>query len=53
MKIATVLATILMVLVALQLSGCGKRARYLDPPDADAPAFPRHYPPKDDPGTHL
>jgi hypothetical protein len=43
----------LLVLIALQISGCGKRARYLDPPDPTAAAFPKHYPPKDPPGTHL
>jgi hypothetical protein len=48
-----IMTTVLLVLLALQLSGCGKRARFLDPPDADAGVYPKHYPPKDDPGTHL
>jgi len=45
----------LMVVVALSLSGCGKRARYLDPPDTGAKheKYPKVYPPPDSAGTHL
>ena len=43
----------IMVLLALQLSGCGKRARSLDPPDGSHEVFPKRYPPPDSPGTHL
>lgn len=50
MKIVT--AT-LLVLVALSISGCGKRARYLDPPEGTTEKHPQHYPPQDSPGTHL
>jgi hypothetical protein len=46
--------TMLLVVLALQIAGCGKRARYLDPPDPDAAGdYPKHYPPPDAPGTHL
>jgi len=48
-----VVMTMLLVVLALQIAGCGKRARYLDPPDPDAGQFPKHYPPPDPPGTHL
>lgn len=44
----------LMTLLALELSGCGKRARYLDPPDGSpATQFPKRYPPQDEPGQRL
>jgi predicted small lipoprotein YifL len=48
-----ILLALMMLAIALNLSACGKRARYLDPPDANAPHYPKSYPPKDDPGTHL
>jgi hypothetical protein len=41
------------LVMALALGGCGKRPRFLDPPDANAPPYPAHYPPPDSPGTHL
>jgi hypothetical protein len=44
---------IAVLLLTLLIAGCGKRARYLDPPDADAPHYPAHYPPPDEPGHHL
>jgi predicted small lipoprotein YifL len=47
------LILLVLVIACLDLSGCGKRARYLDPPDANAPHYPKAYPPKDDAGTHL
>ncbi len=55
MKIAPlkILFAALMVLTALDLSGCGKKARRLDPPDSDAPQYPKHYPPADSPGAKL
>jgi hypothetical protein len=42
-----------MIMIALGVSGCGKRARYLDPPDPGVEKYPKHYPPIDSPGTHL
>jgi hypothetical protein len=50
-----VLACILLVVVALGISGCGKRARYLDPPDPEYKnqKYPKTYPPHDSTGTHL
>lgn len=52
MKIAT---CALLVLVALSVSGCGKKARYLDPPDPEAKheKYPQVYPPPDSKGAHL
>jgi len=52
MRIAT---CILLVVVALGISGCGKRARYLDPPDPEYKnqKYPKIYPPPNPPGTHL
>jgi hypothetical protein len=52
MRIAT---CVLLILVALGISGCGKRARYLDPPDPEAKheKYPKVYPPPDSAGTHL
>ena len=50
MKIAT---CALMILIALGISGCGKRARFLDPPEGTHEKYPKHYPPTDSPGTHL
>ncbi len=50
MKIVT---AILLLLVALDLSGCGKRARYLDPPEGTTEKHPAHYPPPDTAGEHL
>jgi len=47
------LAALISILICLQLSGCGKRARYLDPPDQTNVPYPRHYPPPDSPDTHL
>jgi hypothetical protein len=46
---------VLLVVVALGISGCGKRARYLDPPDAEGKheKYPKVYPPPDPSGTHL
>ena len=43
----------LMVFTVLDLSGCGKKARRLDPPDSDAPQYPRRYPPADSSGANL
>ncbi len=43
----------LLILVALDLSGCGKRARFLDPPEGTTEKHPQHYPPPDSAGTHL
>jgi hypothetical protein len=43
----------LMVFTALGVGGCGKKARRLDPPDSNAPQYPRHYPPADSPGANL
>jgi hypothetical protein len=50
-----ILTCVLLVAVALGVSGCGKRARYLDPPDPEYKhmKYPKTYPPPDDPGTHL
>jgi hypothetical protein len=42
-----------MLTLTVSLSGCGKRARYLDPPDGTHEQYPKHYPPADEPGTHL
>ena len=50
MKIAM---AVLMVFMALGMSGCGKKARRLDPPDSDAPQYPKRYPPADSPGANL
>jgi hypothetical protein len=47
------IATAIFLLFALQLTGCGKRARSLDPPDQTNVPYPRHYPPADSPGTKL
>ena len=49
------LTCVLLVAVALGVSGCGKRARYLDPPDEEYKhqKYPKTYPPPDDKGTHL
>jgi hypothetical protein len=44
---------VLLTLAALGLTACGKRARYLDPPDETHEVYPKHYPPPDTPGTHL
>ena len=44
---------VLMVFMALGITGCGKKARHLDPPDNDGPHYPRQYPPKDSPGASL
>jgi hypothetical protein len=44
---------LVLMLVTLALTGCGKRARYLDPPEGTHEIYPKHYPPPDDPGTHL
>jgi hypothetical protein len=44
---------ILSVLMALGLSACGKRPRALDPPEGTHEIYPKHYPPADEPGTHL
>jgi hypothetical protein len=50
-----IVTCVLLILVALGISGCGKRARYLDPPDPEAKhvKYPKVYPPPDSPGTHL
>ncbi|HEX4504316.1 MAG TPA: hypothetical protein VH722_01195 [Alphaproteobacteria bacterium] len=50
-----ILTGVLLVAVALGLSGCGKRARYLDPPDPEYKhqKYPANYPPKDEQGTHY
>jgi hypothetical protein len=50
MRIAT---CALMILIALSISGCGKRARFLDPPEGSHEKYPKRYPPTDSPGTHL
>ncbi len=42
-----------LLVMTVTLGGCGKRPRFLDPPDPNAPPYPAHYPPKDSPGTHL
>jgi hypothetical protein len=47
------LTIILLVMAGIGLAGCGKRARYLDPPDGSHEVYPRHYPPPDTPGTKL
>ncbi len=47
------IAACMLVLVALGLTGCGKRPRYLDPPEGSHEQYPRHYPPPDSPDTHL
>jgi hypothetical protein len=47
------LTALLLVLATLQLSGCGKRARCLDPPDQTNTPYPRHYPPADSPDSKL
>ena len=50
-----ILTGVLLVAVALGLSGCGKRARYLDPPDPEYKhqKYPATYPPKDEQGAHY
>ena len=50
-----IVTCVLLILVALGISGCGKRARYLDPPDPEAKheKYPKVYPPPDSAGTHL
>ena len=48
-----VVVCVILIVAAIGMSGCGKRARSLDPPDPDATHFPKHYPPQDSPGTHL
>jgi hypothetical protein len=48
-----VFACIVLIVAVIGLSGCGKRARYLDPPDPDAPHYPKRYPPQDSSGSHL
>jgi hypothetical protein len=50
-----IVTCVLLVVIALGISGCGKRARYLDPPDPEGKniKYPKVYPPKDSPGTHL
>ena len=49
------LTCVLLVAVALGVSGCGKRARYLDPPDPEYKhaKYPATYPPKDEKGAHY
>ena len=48
-----VLTCVLLVVVALGITGCGKRARYLDPPDPEYKhqKYPKVYPPPDELGT--
>ncbi len=48
-------ACMLLVVIALGIAGCGKRARHLDPPDPEykSQKYPQTYPPPDTPGTHL
>ncbi len=46
-------AIVILMLASLGLTGCGKRARFLDPPDANHEPYPKHYPPADSEGTHL
>jgi hypothetical protein len=46
-------AILLLLLASLLLAGCGKRARYLDPPEGTNEVFPKHYPPPDAPGERL
>ncbi len=50
-----ILTCVLLVAVALGVSGCGKRARYLDPPDEEYKhaKYPATYPPKDEQGAHY
>jgi hypothetical protein len=48
-----IVAAALLVFVALGISGCGKKARHLDPPDSSAPQYPKHYPPPDSSGANL
>ncbi len=43
----------LLVFLTLGISGCGKRARHLDPPDSPSPQYPKRYPPNDTTGAHL
>ena len=43
----------LLVFVALGIGGCGKRARYLDPPEGATQQYPKRYPPTDAPGANL
>ena len=44
---------VLILVSAALLVGCGKRARYLDPPEGTHDVFPKHYPPPDTPGERL
>ena len=48
-----ILTAALLILVALDMSGCGKRARFLDPPEGTTEKHPAHYPPPDSSGSHL
>ena len=50
-----ILICVLAVAVALGITGCGKRARYLDPPDPEYKhqKYPAAYPPKDEQGAHY
>ena len=48
-----ILTAALLILVALDMSGCGKRARVLDPPEGTTEQHPLHYPPPDSTGSHL
>jgi len=52
-------ATLMLVLavLALSTSGCGKKPRHLDPPALDPgeqpQVYPKKYPPPDSPGERL
>jgi len=48
-----IIACTLLLALAFGVSGCGKRARYLDPPDPVTEKYPKAYPPKDSAGSHL
>jgi hypothetical protein len=43
----------MLILVALGISGCGKRARFLDPPEGTTEKHPKRYPAPDSAGSHL
>jgi hypothetical protein len=48
-----IVAAFVLIFMALGISGCGKRARHLDPPDNPSPQYPKRYPPADSPGANM
>jgi len=46
-------AVIVLFVVALGVTACGKRPRSVDPPEGTHEIYPKHYPPPDTPGSHL